>query len=62
MVKWRKIKLLTLNILSGGGKRIDKISFKIEKHDPDVLIISEFRLGKSWICFRKNFAKWDFLF
>ena len=29
LLDFKKIKLMTLNILSGGGKRIDKISKKI---------------------------------
>ena len=51
---------MTLNILSGGGKRIDKISKYIETHDPDVLIISEFRLGKSWELFQGKLRQMGF--
>ena len=60
LLDFKKIKLMTLNILSGGGKRIDKISKKIKMHDPDVLIISEFRLGKSWELLQEKLSELGF--
>jgi len=43
------MKLYTLNIRHGGGKRIDRIinSIKKQNADVDVNVITEFRLGEN---------------
>ena len=39
--------MLNWNIRSGGGKRIEKIASTIEAYSPDVVVITEYRKGKS---------------
>ncbi len=41
------IKLLTWNILQGGGKRAPGIADQLEAIDPDIVTLQEFRNGKS---------------
>jgi exonuclease III len=37
------MKLLSWNILQGGGKRLDQIGMAIDSHDPDVVVLNEAR-------------------
>ncbi|MBV9015486.1 MAG: endonuclease/exonuclease/phosphatase family protein, partial [Alphaproteobacteria bacterium] len=41
------MRLLAWNIRQGGGKRLPAIISAIERHEADVLIISEYRGGDS---------------
>lgn len=41
------IRILTLNILAGGGKRVSAIVDFLAKHSADILVITEFRENKS---------------
>ena len=41
------MKILSWNILHGGGQRIANILAVIEKHSPDIVALQEFRHGKS---------------
>ena len=39
--------VLNWNIRSGGGKRIEEIASTIVAYTPDVVVITEYRKGKS---------------
>jgi len=38
-------RILTLNILHGGGPRVERLLMEIEREDPDTLVLTEFRHG-----------------
>lgn len=40
-------KIVALNVRSGGGKRVDAICKFLERHEPDVVVLSEWREGAS---------------
>jgi len=41
------VRLLSWNILHGGGSRLDDIVATIETYSPDVIALQEFRHGKT---------------
>ena len=43
----KPLRILSWNILHGGGTRCDQILAVIEKHDPDIISLQEFRHGNS---------------
>ena len=43
----KPLRILSWNILHGGGTRCDQILAVIEKHDPDIISLQEFRHGSS---------------
>ena len=43
----KPLRLLSWNILHGGGTRCEQILSVIEQHDPDIVCLQEFRHGKS---------------
>lgn len=51
------MKILSWNILHGGGSRVTDIVGRIEHHDPDVVCLQEFRHGKSTQPLSAGFAE-----
>lgn len=43
----KPLRILSWNILHGGGTRCEQILSYIEKHDPDIVTLQEFRHGRS---------------
>ena len=43
----KPLRILSWNILHGGGSRCDQILSAIDAHDPDIISLQEFRHGKS---------------
>lgn len=43
----KPLRILSWNILHGGGTRCEKILSAIEEHDPDIVTLQEFRHGSS---------------
>jgi len=43
----KPLRILSWNILHGGGTRCEKILAAIEQHDPDIVTLQEFRHGSS---------------
>ena len=43
----KPLRILSWNILHGGGVRCEKILSYIEKHEPDIVTLQEFRHGSS---------------
>jgi exodeoxyribonuclease-3 len=41
------MKLLSWNIQHGGGKRIERIASAIHEHEPDIIVLTEFRNNES---------------
>lgn len=55
------MKVMTLNIRQGGGDRAENIIKSINSHNPDVLILTEFRENQNSKLFRSALAKHGFL-
>lgn len=56
----KSIKIINWNIQSGGGKRIEQISEKIIKANPDIAVITEFRNGPKGVEFEGCLANAGF--
>ncbi len=55
------MKIMTFNIRQGGGNRFDSIINSIKTHNPDVLVLTEFRENKNSKKFRDEFAQLGFI-
>lgn len=56
-----KMKVMTFNIRQGGGDRNEVIMDSISSHDPDVLVLTEFRENKNSQYFRVKLAEVGYL-
>jgi exodeoxyribonuclease III len=52
------VKLVSFNIRHGGGSRIARIQETISAHDPDVLIVPEFRNNPAGASLRRGLLEW----
>lgn len=39
------MRIVSLNIMQGGGTRVDKILLKLDKYSPDIIVLGEFRIN-----------------
>jgi exodeoxyribonuclease-3 len=53
------MKLLTWNINRGGGKRIDQIAISIKNHEPDIVVLTEYRNNKAGLELRSRLDSFD---
>lgn len=56
MTGMHKLKILTWNILRGGGERTSKICDQIQQHDPDIVVLTEVRNGERGDSIRESLA------
>ena len=55
------MKILSWNILQGGGRRLGDIILSIKNHNPDILVLSEYRNGKTGAALRSKLEKEGFI-